>query len=111
MDKLTINVLVILVFACGLGLLWYYGKKELVKKIVLNLVIQAENFWGSGTGKIKFAQVMAQIYEKLPWIIRLFVTTNTVTRWIEEAVEYIKTEILAEGNTIEHVLAKQNALY
>ena len=106
MDELTLNLFVVLVAISILGLLWYKGKKELVKKIILNLVIQAENFWGSGTGPIKFTDVMASAYEKLPWIIRFFVTTDTLTRWIEDSVEYIKTEMLAEGKTIEQVLSK-----
>lgn len=108
MYEVTINIFVIIIFTGILGLLWYKGKKELVKKIILSLVIHAENYWGSGTGKIKFAEVMALTYERLPWVIRFFITTDTITRWIEDAVVYIKTEWLMDNaTTIEQSLSKQ----
>lgn len=106
MNELTLNLIAITICVTILGILWYKGKQGLVKKIILYLVIEAEKYWGSGMGKVKFTEVMAATYERLPWAIRFFVTTDTLTRWIEHAVEYIKTEILTEGKTIEDVLSK-----
>lgn len=96
MDGLIINLLILLIAICILGLLWYKGKKNLFKKIILYLVIEEEKNWGSGTGKIKFAEVMASAYERMPLIIRFFVTTDTLTKWIEDAVTYIKNEDIEE---------------
>lgn len=105
MIEITLNLIAVFICVTILGLLWYKGKQGLVKKIILYLVIEAEKYWGSGMGKIKFTEVMAATYERLPWIIRFFVTTDTLIRWIEDAVEYIKTEILTEDKTIEKILS------
>ena len=37
------------------------GKKEIIYKILYALVNEAEEMYGSGTGAIKFAEVMAHI--------------------------------------------------
>lgn len=102
MDKLTLNLFVAVVFVCILGLLWYYGKKKVVQNIILGLVIRAELNWGSGAGKIKFIEVMSSIYEKLPLIIQVFVPQAIITKWIEDAVKYIKTELVQgkDGATV-----------
>ena len=97
MDKLTLNIIVSIIFICALGLLWYLGKKRMVKNIILGLVIQAELNWGSGAGKLKFIEVMSTIYEKLPLIVQLFIPQSKIIEWIEAAVEYVKTE-LVHGN-------------
>lgn len=110
MNELYWNILIIVIFIAGLGILWYYGKKELVKKIILTLVIQAETRWGSGTGKIKFAEVLSSVYDRLPYIIKLVVTVPVLEKWIEDAVAYIKAELLKDNMTIEQYLASKSVI-
>ncbi|PKM49572.1 MAG: hypothetical protein CVV02_15140 [Firmicutes bacterium HGW-Firmicutes-7] len=108
MDRLTLNIIVSIIFICTLGLLWYFGQKRMVKNIILGLVIQAEINWGSGAGKLKFIEVMTVIYEKLPLIIRIFVPQRKITEWIESAVKYIKIELTKDGQTVEQFLSNNN---
>lgn len=103
--ELLINILVIVLFVSALIFMWFKGKKPLAKQIILNMVILAEQMYGSGTGKIKFNTVMSNIYGKLPMVIRLFVTYDVLVKWIEEAVQYLKTELSADGKTLEDTLA------
>ena len=54
------------------------------------LVTEAEERYGSGEGAIKFAEVMSKIYDKLPLIIKVFITYETLTDWIEKALTEAK---------------------
>lgn len=80
-------LVIALLFVITMAVLWFKGKKKLVKKIILELVVIAEKTYGSGTGPIKFASVLSQIYKEYPWLVHL---EKLVTIWINEAVEYIK---------------------
>lgn len=80
------SVLAVVLFVALVIILWVKGKKGIIYKMLYNFVTEAEKQYGGGTGSIKFAQVMTQIYEKLPAVIRLFVTYNQLTKWIEKAL-------------------------
>ena len=88
MELCGVLVLIVL-FIITMAVLWFKGKKKLVKEIILELVVIAEQTYGSGTGPIKFASVLSQIYEKFPWLVHL---EKLVTLWINQAVEYIKNK-------------------
>jgi len=91
---ILINLAVVLAVIGLLAFLIYKGKTGIVKKIVLALVIQAEANWGSGTGKIKFAEVLGTVYAKLPMIVRIFITETALSILIEEAVDFMKEQLL-----------------
>lgn len=74
---------IIFLFIVFLAVLWFKGKKKLVKKIILELIMIAEETYGSGTGKSKLAMVLAQIYKDYPWLIYI---QAKVIEWINEAV-------------------------
>lgn len=80
-------VIVIILFVIAMALLWFNGKKKLVKEIILELVLIAEKTYGARTGPIKFASVLSEIYKEFPWLVHL---EKLVTEWINQAVEYIK---------------------
>jgi len=106
----TVCIILVCFFIILLAVLWFQGKKEIVKSIILDIVIKAEDYWGSETGKIKFAEVMSVIYPRLPWMFKIFVNSNLLTKWINEAAEYIKNGLLKNGKTIEDTLIdKANA--
>lgn len=94
--ELLINVLVILVVIVVLILLAYKGKMGIVKRIILALVVQAELNWGSGTGKIKLVEVFGLVYERLPVIIKIFITEKQLINLIEEAVEFMKAQLIED---------------
>lgn len=81
-----ITCTIIFLFVLTLAVLWFKGKKKLVKKIILELVALAEEKYGSGTGEIKLASVLLEIFQEYPWLEYL---ETWVIKWINEAVEFM----------------------
>ena len=101
MDKmLIVNVILIILFVGVLALLWYKGKKELVKKVLLGLVIQAEDRYMNGENEAKTDAVLKVIVAFINrfWIFRLFVTEKALKSWIKWAVDYMQAHL---GTTTE----------
>jgi len=84
------SILVVLVFIIGLLFLYKRGKKEFVRQAVLSLVVQAEKALGSGTGELKYAMVVENIYKMLPSILTLLISKKELDRLIEDGVQYMK---------------------
>ena len=82
----ALNVVVAGVFLGVLLVLVYFGQIEIVKKILLSLVIEAEQIYGSGTGKLKYNYVLGKTYSMLPSVIKLFVSVETLDEMLEVAV-------------------------
>lgn len=93
------SIITILVIIVGLTLLYKAGKKDLVKNIVLALVVQAEKGLGSGTGELKYAMVINNLYDKLPFILRFLYSKKEIDAFIEQSVQKLK-EILSKGITL-----------
>lgn len=94
-----IDIIVVVLFIIGMLLLYKNNKKELVRKILLSLVVQAEKALGSGTGELKYAWVVDNFYSKMPSIIKLLFTKKEIDTMIEEGVQRLK-DILASGATL-----------
>lgn len=93
------SIIVVVITIIGLLVLYKLGKKDIVKKIILALVVKAEKTLGSGTGELKYAMVIDAIYNKLPFIIRFLFTKKELDTFIEEAVIKMK-ELLSKGVTL-----------
>ena len=101
MDKmLIVNIVLIVLFVGVLAVLWYKGKKELVKKILLGLVIQAENKYLAGDNQAKVDAVLKVVKTVLNrfWIFRYLVTEKDLKSWIKWAVDYMQAHL---GTTSE----------
>ncbi len=86
------SVIVVIVFIALLVFLILKGKKSVVYKILYNLVTEAERQYGGGTGTLKQSAVINWIYERLPAIVKIFITVGTLERWVDEVVEQAKVE-------------------
>lgn len=75
-----------------LVILWVIGKKDIVKSVLLQFVIDAEAKYGSGTGAIKHDTVVGYIKAKFPTLF-LFISDKTLDKWIEDVVQYVKSEL------------------
>ena len=97
---LIVNIVLIVLFVGVLAVLWYKGKKELVKKILLGLVIQAENKYLAGDNQAKVDAVLKVVKTVLDkfWIFRYLVTEKDLKSWIKWAVEYMQAHL---GTTSE----------
>lgn len=76
----------------------FRGNKSVVMKMLYSLVTEAEKNFGSGTGPLKLASVIAEVYPKLPAVIKLFITEETIEKWIEEALEAAKKKWESNAN-------------
>lgn len=84
-----------------------------MKKILFNLVTQAEKQFGSGTGELKFAAVADWIYQRIPAVMKLLFTEQDIADMIEAVLEEAKKAWGANDNlkgyieapTVENLLA------
>lgn len=88
--ELFINIAVLTVFFSILIFIWKQGYKKQAHKALLIFVIQAEKAWGRGTGKIKFAEV----YSKLPILVKLLFSQEEISEMIESAVRLMKEHLI-----------------
>lgn len=95
-----VSIVIVIAAIVILAILYKMGHTEIVKKIVLSLVVQAEKALGSGTGELKYAMVIKAIYNELPKIITLLYTPKELDKMIEDGVSKLK-EMLAEGITLD----------
>lgn len=89
------NNLEVILFLIGLVILvvlWFLGKKNVVKSVLLQMVIDAEAKYGSGTGGIKHDTVVGYIKQKFPTLF-MIISDKTLDKWIDDMVKYIKTEL------------------
>ena len=95
-----VSIVIVIAAIVILAILYKMGHTEIVKKIVLSLVVQAEKALGSGTGELKYVMVIKAIYNELPKIITLLYTPKELDKMIEDGVSKLK-EMLAEGITLD----------
>jgi len=87
------DALLLIIIAAVLGILYKRGKKDLVKDIIYSLVVKAEKELGSTTGGAKYSQVISELYEKLPFILRLFFTKTELNKYIDDSVKWLKIKL------------------
>jgi len=89
----------IILFVIGLLIvLWRFGKKDFVKVTIRIFVAKAEKAYGSKTGQLKLAAVWADIYDRLPLIVRLAFTKEELQGYIEEAVDWLRKKLAINGD-------------
>ena len=88
----NIQLILALIGIAILVILWVIGKKDIVKSVLLQFVIDAEAKYGSGTGAIKHDTVVGWIKAKFPTLF-LFISDKTLDKWIEYVVQYVKSEL------------------
>lgn len=107
------SVLVVLAFLVLVVVLIKRGETKVLKKILFNLVTQAEKQFGSGTGELKFAAVADWIYQRIPAVMKLLLTEQDIADMIEAVLEEAKKAWGANDNlkgyieapTVENLLA------
>lgn len=100
-----VTIIIVVIFIAVVLIFWFAGKgkyRDKAKQMLLALVIAAEEKYGSGTGEIKFAYVAERIYNIMPTPFQFMFSAETIAKWIEEAVEYMKKYL----STHEEVAAR-----
>jgi hypothetical protein len=88
----------------ALIVLYVRGEKKLLSYILYTAVTEVERQYGSGTGILKKASVIAKIYGVIPIILKILISEEQIARWIEDALTYAKktwTENAAIGDYIK----------
>ena len=101
MNSTLILIIAILAVVAFVVFLAVRGKKEIIYKMIYALVCEAEEQFGSGTGKQKFAYVMEKIYAELPPIFKILIDYKTLEKWIEMALAEAKEHWAKKANVTE----------
>lgn len=97
-----IDLIVLMLFVGVLWTMWVKGYKKQVRKVVYDLVVEAERQLGSGTGEIQRKRVTRWIYAEMPWMIKIFVTENEINGWIDIGFKKLKDFIKNGGNLLTY---------
>ena len=95
---------ILLVLSVLFVVLRAYFVKEIgyLKADIFSLVTDAEEIYGGKTGKLKLNFVVKKVYEKMPVIIRTFLTEKKLEKIIEKVLVKAKESWLkqVEGENI-----------
>lgn len=94
------SILVVLLIIVVLLFIYKRGKKDFVRKVVLSLVVQAEKTLGSGTGELKYAMVVEELYKVLPLILTILISKKELDKLITDAVDYLKEYLKKDKNLL-----------
>lgn len=84
----------------------FKGNKSVVMRMLFSLVTEAEKNFGAGTGALKLASVIEQVYPKLPTIIKTFITAETLEMWVEDALVLAKKKWEENMNLQAYIAAE-----
>ena len=93
MSQTVLTLLCVLLFGgvcVGLVFCLRGGLSARARNILLGLVAEAESFFGSGTGEIKFSAVLGRLYAAMPPVLQFLFSEKTIASWIEDAVDALK---------------------
>jgi hypothetical protein len=98
----TIETLIFLATLVVLGIvvviLAVNDEKEIIYKMIYAFIEEAEELFGAGAGKVKFAYVLEKAYRKIPFFIRIFISYNMLEDCIETALDEMKEYWAAKAN-------------
>ncbi len=92
-DFITTNwpsILVIVAIIAFIVALIVRKEWALLDKIIFAAVTWAERTYGGGTGALKLAAVVERVYPLIPAIIRVFITSDALTKWIDKILSDAK---------------------
>lgn len=84
------SIVLVVALIVAIVYLIYRGEKGIVFKMLYSFVTEAEKAYGGGTGTLKLASVIAEIYPKLPRLIKLLITADTLEKWVETVLAEAK---------------------
>lgn len=97
------SIVAVIVFVIAIVVMIRQKQIKQVKAILLYLVTKAEEQFGGGTGQLKYSAVTTWLYERLPFIAKLFLTEKEIDKLIEDAVEKMKKYLEANKQAYTYV--------
>lgn len=95
---LILGIVIVAIIAI-VSVLLAKGKKQMVYKMLYALIVEAEELFGGGTGSIKFDHVISQVYAKLPAYLRLFISYDMLSGWLEDVLLLVKEDLKKKSET------------
>lgn len=89
MKDIIITILIIITFASVIFALYKY-RKDLLFKIALKYVQEAEDYFGSKAGKEKLLYVTEKIKQVTPWWLDPLISDELLASIINEVVDYLQ---------------------
>lgn len=80
------GILTIAIVIIAIAYLLFLKKYSVLKQMILDLVREAEEEFGSGTGKLKRAYVINALYGLIPSCVKMFLTIGMIDKLIDEAL-------------------------
>ena len=81
------------------------GEKQILTQILVHLVTAAEAQLGSGTGALKKASVIAQVYPYIPAYLKPIITEKRLVAWMEAALDTAK-KMWASNSAVKEIIGK-----
>ena len=81
------------------------GEKQILMQIFVHLVTVAEAQLGSGTGALKKASVIAQVYPYIPAYLKPIITEARLVAWMEAALDTAK-KMWASNSAVKEIIGK-----
>ena len=97
------SIVVVLSVIAAVLLMLRKGMKAQVFEILKYLVTIAEEEYGSGTGALKKQAVIAEIYERMPSILKYFLTEKAISDMIESAWQWM-VDLIEENASVKEAL-------
>lgn len=86
------SILLVICTCTALGILYFRGQKKIVYKILYSLITEAEKQFGGGTGELKQAYVIENVYNTLPAAIKSLISADRLARWVDNALVTAKAK-------------------
>jgi hypothetical protein len=95
-------VLAVIIIVAAIGLYIYNTVRSFnnntLTSLVKTAIIEAEKYLGSSTGTYKLNYAISYIYERMPNIIKQFISVKKIEDLIEEEVYYLNNFLLDGGD-------------
>lgn len=101
------SILIVIGFIILVLVLIKRGEMVILKQILFNLVTKAEQMYGDGTGKLKYAAVADWLYQRIPVVLKFLFTAKDIENMIESVLDAAKVawgsneKLLAAGTTTD----------
>lgn len=102
------DIIIAVLFATLLGILYYKGHKRWVYAILYCLVTEAEKQFGGGTGELKQAYVIKQIYNVLPGTLKTFISAERIGKWVDDALDIAKEKWAKNAKISNYIEGGEN---
>lgn len=104
MNSLVIIYIITIVLVFGFGVFTYIknSNTSILEHLAMTAVIEAEKYLGSKTGRYKFNYALSYVYDKLPLIVKTFISKDKIAKFIEDKASDLDKFIKSGGDISDY---------